>query len=146
MKTFYLCLAAVVVSLNCSGVHWEIIGQDSKKAVHRGSLDIDLKTSVGATTIRVLDENKIPYVGNEDGINSLLGTPTGDAAIVVVSADTMRVYGWCYEVDGIQPNVMPGEFYFPTQASTLRWFFAYSLYEKGEWKDYCTPAHTKPLR
>jgi len=144
VKLFSIVWLSLLVS-PAFGIEWEIIGQKSKSPVHRGSLDVDLKESVGEATLHILDANKIPYVGNENGLNSILGTPTGEAAIVVVSNDTMRVYGWCFEVDGVQPDVMPGKYFFPSQVSRLRWFFAFSLYEKGEWKSYCTPAYTKPM-
>lgn len=134
-----------MVSQVAPAIEWEIVGQKSPIAEHRGSKEVDLKKSTGEITLEILEGNHIPFVGNEAGINSILGTPTGDAAIVIVSDDTMRAYGWCFEVDGKQPDVMPDKFFIPTQASRLKWFFAFSLYEKGEWKSFCTPAHTLPL-
>lgn len=146
MQMFYRFLMfAVLSTAPCYGVKWEIIGQDSALPVHQGTLEIDLRDSVGKVTVSILEQQKISYIGNEAGMNSILGTPTGEDAMVIVNDDTMRVYGWCYEVDGMQPDVMPDEFYFPAQASNLRWFYAFSLYEKGEWRGYCLPAHTHPL-
>ena len=121
-------------------VRWEIVGQQSKNPNFQGTLDIDLRKSLGEITLEIFAKYQIPYLGNESAINSILGTPTGDEAIVVVNDKTLKAYGWCYEVDGRQPDVMPDKFYFEKEVSVLRWFYAFSLYEDGVWKSYCTPA------
>lgn len=126
-------------------VDWEIIGQKSKVPEYSGSEDMDLKVSVGEHTIRLLEAAKIPYKGDASGILSILGTPTGNDAIVVESNERMRVYGWCYTVDGKGPSVMADKFFFPSQKSKLSWFFAFSVYDHGNWIDCCTPAYLKPL-
>lgn len=131
-----ILLVALLLSVPASAIEWKIIGP----TVYSGTFSADLKKPVGAATVELLEEKKIPFVGNESGINSIMGTPTGDDAIEIISAESMKVYGWCYEVDGVQPDVMPDEYFFPKQASKLTWFYSYSLYEKGEWKSYCTPA------
>ncbi len=125
-------------------IRWEIIGQESKLPVHHGTGKFAASASAGQVTVAILEAQKIPFVGNESGMNSILGTPTGDDAIVVVSDDTMRVYGWCYSVDGKDPDEMPDKFYFKQAESVLRWYYAFALYEAGQWKSYCTPASTLP--
>lgn len=142
---FHRFLFLLFICSPAIAIHWEIIGQDSKAPVSHGEFTADLGKSVGEATVLILDKNKIPYVGNESGLHSIYGTPTGDAAIVVESDDTMRVYGWCYEVDGKMPADMPDKVRFSKQTSTLKWFFAFSLYEKGEWTQCCVPAYLKPL-
>ena len=140
-----LLFAGLIFSQLSLGIHWEVIGQESKEPAFKGTTLVDLKQSVGDATIRILTENKIPYLGTAAGINSILNTPTGDAAIKVLSDDSMRVYGWCYEVDGVEPPKMPDAYLFPSQESTITWFFAYSLYEHGKWVECCTPAYKNPL-
>ena len=145
MKWNYaLALLWIFTITSAHAIEWEVIGNTSMVPVHRGKFEADLKKSAGELTVQILTTHQIPFVGNEAGINSILNTPTGDKAIVIVSNDTMRVYGWCFEVDGVQPDVMPDKYFIPAQNSKLSWFYAFSLYEKGEWKTYCTPAHTKP--
>lgn len=126
-------------------VQWEVVGQGSPEPAYRGSFSADLSRSVGQISVQIFTDQKIPFIGNEAGLNSLLNTPTGDALLVVVNDDTLRAYGWCYELDGVQPAEMPDKVYFPKQDSTLRWFFGYALYEKGEWRSYCNPAYELPL-
>ena len=140
-----LLLLAVLVAMPCHAIHWEVIGQNSKFPVFQGFLEIDLKKSVGRVSIEVLNEKRIPYIGNEAGLNSILGTPTGDALMVILNDDQMLAYGWCFDIDGIQPDLMPDKVYFKSQESRLRWFFAYTFYDKGVWKDFCTPAYQRPL-
>lgn len=118
----------------------EIIGACSAAALHQGEVEARGQ-SVGRVTVAFLEARNLPYLGAEEGLNSILGTPVGDAAIEVVGDDEMRAYGWCYEVDGRQPDVMPHEV--KLQGSErVRWFYAFSHYKGGEWITYCTPAHT----
>ncbi|MNT10524.1 hypothetical protein D3C72_1453590 [compost metagenome] len=96
---------------------------------------------MGALGIEIFDMNKIPYVGAAEGINSLLNSPTGMDSIEVVSDTEMRVYGWCYTVNGKQPKEMPHEIKFKSQDDKLIWFYAYSTNKENKWTDYCSPAY-----
>jgi hypothetical protein len=96
--------------------------------------------TAGDITILALEDSKTEYVGSTGGINSVLGTPVGKEAIEVISKTKMRAYGWCYEIDGFQPAAMPDQIVLKGD-EIVRWFFAYSTYEDGIWKDYCTPSY-----
>jgi len=138
-------LLLLLVNPYSYAIEWEVIGQDSPRPVFFGSHTADLSKTLGDTTVKLFDEQKVPYIGNESGMNSILNTPVGDK-LVVINNETLRAYGWCFSVDGMIPDFMPDKFYFTKQTSKLSWFFAYSLYEKGEWTKYCVPAHTLPLK
>jgi hypothetical protein len=97
--------------------------------------------SVGATTTHFLDARGIEYVGDDSGMVSILGTPYGDAALEILSDTAMRAYGWCYLVDGVEPDVMPDQLILTGDETAVTWFYAYSLYADGAWKEYCTPVH-----
>lgn len=97
--------------------------------------------TAGDLTIELLESSGTEYIGSIGGINSILGTPVGTEAIEVLSDTHMRAYGWCYEVDGFQPAAMPDQIELKG-TEDIRWFFAYSTYEAGVWKDYCTPSYT----
>jgi len=97
--------------------------------------------TAGALSISVLEESKTEYIGSEGGINSILGSPVGMEAIEVLSDTKMRAYGWCYEIDGFGPAAMPDEIELKG-TEQVRWFFAFSTYEDGVWKDYCTPSYS----
>jgi hypothetical protein len=93
-------------------------------------------------SLNIFDKTPIPYLGTESGFNSILGTPTGDGAIEILSDTKMRAYGWCYSVNGVKPDVIPQDYFFKTQDDELVWFYGYSTYDDGEWVDYCVPSFT----
>jgi hypothetical protein len=93
----------------------------------------------GTLTVNFLTSAVIPFIGERRGINSILVTPTGDDAIELISDVSMRVYGWCYDVDGQIPELMPHEFVMTKESQIIRWFYAYSEYQSGKWLNYCEP-------
>jgi hypothetical protein len=96
--------------------------------------------NLGVATIETLERFGVDYEGTEQGLNSAFGTPTGMAAMEVVSDREMRSYGWCYEVDGKVPEVYANEV--PMRGvREVRWYFAYAHYFDGQWVAQCVPAH-----
>lgn len=101
--------------------------------------------SVGALTIAALESHAISYSGSEAGLSSIKDTPTGDAALEVVSDREMRAYGWCYHVNGMEPGLYPDEVSIESPTDKVKWFFAYALYVDGEWTEMCVPTNaTRP--
>ncbi|MES2856974.1 MAG: hypothetical protein V4692_13990 [Bdellovibrionota bacterium] len=101
-----------------------------------------LGTNVGEATIAALDANAIPYLGTSGGLNSILGTPVGTDAIEVISDTEMKVYGWCYSVDGVQPAAMPDQT--PLEGvSSIDWFYGSAHYLDGVWVSYCDVSSKK---
>lgn len=98
--------------------------------------------SAGELTIHVLEDSQVPFIGTPAGIVSVDLSPHGDAALEVISDERMRAYGWCYEVDGVQPSQMPDELILSGQERQITWFYAYSSYDRGEWLDYCVPVYS----
>lgn len=120
---------------------WKVFGACSSSPVQQGEVTADISKSVGAITVDIFNQNKIPFVGAAEGMNSILNTPIGMDAMEIVSQTEMRVYGWCYSVNGKQPLQMPHEIKFQKQTDELIWYYAYSTNNKGEWTDYCSPAY-----
>ena len=136
-KLILICLFSLQPLL---AAQLEIVGPCSQKPI------LDTKweepaSNVGAFTIEVLDYYGIKYVGSAEGLNSIQGTPTGMDAIEVISDNHMRAYGWCYEVDGRQPSKMPHHVRMQGKKH-VKWFFAFSTYKDGRWRDYCTPSYS----
>jgi hypothetical protein len=125
-------------------ITFEIVGPCAAKPVYQGNHRAS-GVSAGRATVDILDKYAVPYRGSEEGIHSILDTPVGDEAIEVINDEEMRVYGWCYEVDGRQPDKMPNEVMLQGEEH-LRWFYAFSHYKKGDWLTYCEPAHTAKPR
>ena len=141
MKTLILFLL-LSFSLNSQAVYWKVYGPCDEKPVHQGQVIADLEKSVGAISIQVFDANKIPYIGSDEGLNSVINTPTDLNSIEVVSDRELRAYGWCYSINGQNPSQMPHELKFSAQSDELIWFYAYSTNKDNKWMDdYCTPAY-----
>ncbi len=123
------------------GVTLSIIGPCSATPEYKSTQALLKPTTVGQFTIEFLDNNQIPYVGSEEGLNSILNTPYDKKAIEVLGENEMRAYGWCYSVDGLEPAVMPHEFELKGD-ETVIWWYAFSHWKAGQWLTYCTPAHS----
>lgn len=125
---------------------FEIIGPCKAEAEFSGEYSLAGESNVGRASVEIFERYGIPYIGSELGINSILNTPVDREAIEFPAPGEIRAYGWCYEVDGRQPEGMPNEVALKG-GERLRWFHAFALYKKGEWVSYCTPAHTvKPAK
>ncbi|MFA6238726.1 MAG: hypothetical protein WC635_15430 [Bacteriovorax sp.] len=145
MKNLILSLLisfSTLLPIAASAITYEVIGPCSEKPVFAGSFDLaDLSTNAGKATVQIFDQHKIPYQGDENGFKSIIGTPTGTDSIEVISETKMRAYGWCYSIDGVEPDVMPKDVLFNSSDSKLIWFYAYSTYDNGSWIDYCVPSY-----
>ncbi len=108
-------------------------------------IEILAPTTAGHLTIHMLEQAGIDFLGNENGISGLLNTPTGLDSYEVISDNHMRAYGWCYSVDGSQPNVLASEYpLFPDSDCKLTWFYGYAEMIDNEWISYCKPVYLKP--
>jgi hypothetical protein len=105
-------------------------------------VEFERATNVGDLTLKVLEQNHIPYIGNSRGINSIGGTATGEASIEIVGPAEWRVYGWCYLVNGIEPGVSPDQIQVTSNSDLITWFYAYASYKNGVWTEMCKPTNT----
>lgn len=138
-----IALIAIFLSAKTYAISFEVIGACSETPVYSGNYEInDLSINAGKASVAIFEQEKVPYIGNETGFNSILNTPTGIESIEVISETKMRAYGWCYSVNGVGPEVIAGEFLFSSNNDKLSWFYAYSTYENGVWLDYCVPSYT----
>lgn len=139
-KTVFALIA--FVSLKTHAVTWKVYGPCDENPAFQGEVAGDMTRSVGATSIEIFDNNKVPYIGAAEGFNSILHTPVGLESLELVSKTEMRAYGWCYSVNGNVPTEMPHEVFFKSPSDVLIWFYAYNTYRNGEWMDdYCSPAY-----
>lgn len=138
----FISVMALIFTFSTKAATIKIIGPCSETPVYEGDLEaFNQRKSVGAYTIQYLNENSIPYVGNEQGLNSIIETPIGLDAMEVLSDEMMRSHGWCYSVDGEIPDSLANEVFLNSENSSVVWFYGYSLYDKGEWSEYCTPTY-----
>ncbi len=119
----------------------EFIGPCSIKPLLKSQITQEAAQSVGAASIATLDQNEVSYQGNEAGLNSAFDTPIGLDAIEVISESEMRSYGWCFEIDGMIPEVYSNQFPLTDVKSEIKWFFGYAHYLNGQWVSQCEPAY-----
>lgn len=131
----------LALSFSAQAITFDVVGPCSEKPVYSGEMAVpDLKASVGKVSVDAFVQNNIPFDGSEVGFSSILGTPVGWDSIEVLSDKKMRAHGWCYTVDNIAPDVLPGDYFFATDNAKLVWFYGYSTYDNGQWVDYCVPS------
>ena len=98
--------------------------------------------SVSDLTLYVFKNFEVPFIGDERSINSILNTPTGLDSYEVVSDTEMKVYGWCFQVNGVQPDRFMNQIMLdPTEQIHVNWFYGYAHYKNEQWIAYCTPAY-----
>ena len=123
-----------------AGLSIEFIGPCSVRPLLQASLPVS-SSNVGQASVATLENFEIAFQGNESGLNSAFGTPTGMAALEILSDNEMRSYGWCYSIDGAVPEVFPNAIPLTHVQREVRWFFAYAHYLNGEWVSQCEPAY-----
>lgn len=114
----------------------EFIGPCSEKPLYSQEIAPKFET-VGDLTLYVLDKNNIPYIGNEQGLNSVFNTPMGDEALEIISDTEMRAYGWCFFIDGKMTTEYADKVYLKTTIKKLQWVFGYAHFVKNEWVSMC---------
>jgi Domain of unknown function (DUF4430) len=138
---FILALFSIF-AIEAHAISYEVIGPCSATPLYKGTVNLgNFEINLGKFSMNLFDQQKIPYDGIESGFNSILNTPIGLEAMEVISDTKMRVYGWCYSVNGIDPDVMADKYFSKNNNDQLVWFYAYSTYDKGEWTDYCMPSY-----
>ena len=122
-------LIALVISLNAYSATLDIIGPCSEKpllSIHA----LDQFETVGDMTVHYFSKNKVPFQGNERGMNSIFNSPIGLDAMEVLSDTQMRSYGWCFKVNGEVPFDFADAVYL-NEGDHVQWFFSYAWYDKG---------------
>jgi hypothetical protein len=94
-------------------------------------------TTVGEASITALKLQSVLFIGNVAGINAIFGTPIGMDAMEVVSDREYRAYGWCYQVNGVSPEVMPDQLRVSGE-DKIQWWFGHATNLSGEWIEQCT--------
>ena len=96
----------------------------------------ELPQNLGKATITTLTASGLQYQGTEQGINQINNSPMGLAAMEVISATEMYSYGWCYQINGVIPEVYPQEIELSSQDEVV-WFYGFARLENGQWISQC---------
>lgn len=150
MKILFLFFLFFLFSLFTQRIHavtWEIHDPCQNRILYKGNFNINYPyPNLGQFSVDRFLQFKIPFVGTEKGIGSILNTPQGESSLVVVSTQEMFAYGWCFHHNGIEPAVMPHDVFFKNNSDHIKWFYAYTAFENGQWQTMCAPAYEKPLK
>lgn len=131
-----LALLFVLISTQAFA-HLAIISHDNTSSFNYQFKTSDIGLSIGELTIKMLDDYQVPYQGTEQGFNSILNSPTGLDAMVIISDNEMKAYGWCFEINGEIPEVYPNEVFINSTSDNVLWFWGYAHYKNGEWIAQC---------
>lgn len=96
----------------------------------------ELPQNLGKATIATLTASGLQYQGTEQGINQINHSPIGLAAMEIISANQMYSYGWCYQINGVIPEVYPQEIELSSQDEVV-WFYGFARLENGQWISQC---------
>lgn len=129
-------------AFTAKAVEVEVVGPCKMEPQLNSLVDLKENESVtlGDLTVKVLNANGIPFLGSAQGIAQIFDSPMGKDAIETLSSTQMRAYGWCVHVDNDEPADMPDQVIITAAVKKILWFYAYSFYDNGVWKDYCTPS------
>jgi hypothetical protein len=140
MKNILFCLI-FFIPVATQAIELSVIGPCDSKPSFKTSFEASLQQSLGMLTVMEFERNKIPYLGNENGMHSILGMPFGDEALEIISDTKMRAYGLCFAVNGVVPDLLSNQVFLTKQSDKIVWFYAYSTYDRGQWLDYCVPSY-----
>lgn len=134
MKTLALLLT-LICSQAFAGL--SVTSHDNTASYNYQFTDSDIGSNVGELTIKMLEDNRLSYQGTEQGFNSILNSPTGLDAMVIISDSEMKAYGWCFEINGVIPEVYANEITINSTNDNVLWFWGYAHYKNGEWIAQC---------
>lgn len=132
-----ILLVLLCCTMNAYAVTFDVVGGCSATPLLSVTISAKFET-VGDLTVYLLNKNKIPYQGNERGMNSIWNSPIGLDALEILSDTQMRSYGWCFKVNGQVPNAFADEIYL-NEGDHIEWIFSYAWYDKG-WVSMCNPS------
>ncbi len=141
----YLILTLILFSQSAFAVKFEIKELCKNSSYYADNISIEEETTVGHLTIQILENLELSYQGNENGIAGLLNTPVGMDGYEVLADNHMRAYGWCFSVNGVEPNILASEYILNKNSTdTISWYYGYAELINDEWISYCTPTYKHP--
>lgn len=136
----------MLMSFKAHAVFWiEIVNPCVNVASVYEEVDVFAPATVSDVVRFFFPAFEIPYQATETNMLHIFNTPFGEEAIEIVKKEHFRVYGWCYEVDGVMPDVTMDRFTIdPVSTHVVRWFYGFSENIEGKWVNYCEPLYNYP--
>ena len=101
-----------------------------------------IKTAGDLTHAFFNQNSDIQHKITKVAVTQILNTPLDLDAYEIISDEEMFVYGWCYDVNGYNPDQLMSTYEISDQ-DHVTWTYGFSHYLRGEWLTYCTPAYTR---
>lgn len=130
------------VSLQTKAAQIRVIGPCSERPVFQKAVSISTPMSLGEYSVKVFDRFNVSYQGTYQGMNSILGTPTGMDLIEVIGDEEMLAYGWCFALNGKSPNLYSHQVQIQNGDQIL-WWFGFARYLQGQWVSMCEPSYKR---
>ncbi len=140
LRTLILLLSIWMTSPKAQAVHLWVVGPENKIYLNTEVDPLLIKTqrSVGALSIDVFTQMRLPFKGYESGILEINGLGN---LIAVDSHQVMRYYGWCYTLNGRLSENMPDQTFVQYPNDQIVWFYGYAMQDdNGNWQQ-CLPAN-----
>lgn len=108
------------------------------------SFEVNVGESIGAETILSLKQVDEPFKATLSSLDEAFGLSSSgvyefSSDDPTLNANQMRVYGWCYEVNGQVLPLLPSE-YTIQKDDQINWFYGYVFYDSGNWGEMCQKA------
>ena len=135
-------LVFFILSFNIYAGTISFIGPCDESPLATFDTALNSSSNVGSLTIEILEKNNISYIGSELGLNSIFDSPVDKEAIEFLGPNELLAYGWCYSVNGFEPNSYPNEYSVSAEDDIL-WWYGYAHYKNGQWLTQCMPSYTR---
>ncbi|MBF0363461.1 MAG: hypothetical protein HQK49_20735 [Oligoflexia bacterium] len=143
--SYFICFTTMWSITTLFASTFEIINPCEDKIYLKETIQIESKISVGSLSIDLFNKWEIPYKGNKHNILSILNTPTEFDSYEIISDRSMRIYGWCYQVNNQLSNKLANDYILePSQNYSIRWYYGFAHYLNGTWISFCEPLFNYP--
>jgi hypothetical protein len=93
----------------------------------------DDATNVGALTLQQLEASGLDWAGTETSIQRIGGL---ESKVEFVDGE-LRIWGWCFSVDGTVPDTTPDQTEIRPEHRMIVWFWGWASQRNGEWTAMC---------
>lgn len=133
MRLLPLLIFLPLFAPSAFAVPFEVRG-DKGAVLWKGETNSVLPSSVGRVSRETFEVNSIPFRGDDQTVSEIFGIGT---RVESVSEDEMKVYGWCFTVNGQMPGATMDQVPVTNPNAEIVWFYAYALAYKGSWVGMC---------
>jgi hypothetical protein len=143
MIKFTIYVFSISFSLFATTFEIRFIGGCSSQPFLIQKIDFNDGANVGDLSLKVLEDNRVPYKGTSQGINQIFNSPIGFEALEILNDHEMLSYGWCYEIDNVIPEVYPNELVITKSTQVITWFYGYGHYLNSKWISQCEKSYLR---